>query len=134
MRRQPRLVRLRVITLDQRDLLRSLSTQIVPLELVRGVVVHPVGRARAVGVDELDGDEIPRVEGAPIGDGEGVVGNGIGDGPPDVDDADARLEEAGGVVGEVVLDAIDGGPVGLVDVDGFLHADISTKALYRKAG
>ena len=50
------------------------------------------------------------------------MGDGVGDGPPDVDDADARLEEARGVFGEVVLDALDGRPVGLVDVDALLYA------------
>ena len=122
-RRQPRLVRLRVIALDQRDLLRRLPTQIVPLQLVRGIVVHPVGRAGTVRIHELDRGKVTRIEGAPVGDGERLVGDGVGDGPPDIDDADARLEEASGVVGEMVLDALDGGPIGLVDVDGFLHAD-----------
>ena len=122
-RRQPSPVRLRVVTLDQRDLLRSLSTQIVPLELVRWVIVHSINRARAVWVDEFDGDEVGGIEGAPIGDGERLVGDGVGDGTPDVDSADAGLEETGGVVGEMVLDALDGGLVGLVDMNCFLYAD-----------
>ena len=50
------------------------------------------------------------------------MGDGVGDGPPDVNYADAGLEEAIGLVGEVVLDARDRGVVGLVDVDGFLES------------
>ena len=123
MRREPRPVRLRVVALDQRDLLGGLSTQVVPLELVRGVVIDSVDPACAIGVNEVDGDEVVRAEGAPVGECEGLVGDGVGDGPPDVDDADARLEEAGGVLGEVVLDALNGSPVGLVDMDALLQRD-----------
>ena len=61
------------------------------------------------------------IERAPVGDGERLVCDGVRDGPPDVDDADAGLEEAVGLVGEVVLDALDGGFVRLVDVDAFLR-------------
>ena len=65
-------------------------------------------------------DEVGVVERAPVGDGERLVRDGVRDGPPDVDDADAGLEEAVGLVGKVVLDALDGGFVGLVDVDALL--------------
>ena len=86
-------------------------------------MVDSVDPACAIGVDEVDGDEVVRAEVAPVRERERLVGDGVGDGPPDIDDADARLEETRGVVGEVVLDALNGGPVGLVDVYALLYVD-----------
>lgn len=115
MRRQPRLVRIRIKALDERHLLRCLSAQVIPLQLF--VVLYRERAAFAGGVDEANGDEVVLdVEGAPVRHGEGVVSDGCADGAPDVYDADAAFEEAGCVGGEVVVDACDGGVECLVDV------------------
>lgn len=96
MRGQPRSpVLLRIETLDQNDLLRSLLAKVIPLML--RVVLDGVCPALAlrVGKDKLDGDEIVRgVEGAPVGDGEGFVMDGVADRTPDIDEAYAAGEEA----------------------------------------
>ncbi len=118
MRGQPRPILLRVVALDQRDLVRGLAPQVVPLQL--WVVPHAERRPRALGVHEIDLNEVLLVEGPPVRDRERLVRDGVLDRPPHVDDADARLQEAVGVRGEVVLDARDAGVVRLVDVDAFL--------------
>lgn len=87
------------------------------------IVPHAERPADAGGCDELRGDELAGgVDGAPVGYGEGVVCDGVADGTPDVDDADAVFEEVLGVGGEVLADATDAGFVGLVDVDAFLES------------
>ena len=118
MRRQPRPVRLRVVALDERDLVGGLAGEMPPLVL--RVVAHAVRATGAVRVYEVHGHEVTLVEVPPVGDRQWLVRDRMVDGPPDVDDADAGLEEAVGLVGEVVLDALDGGLVGLVDVDTLL--------------
>ena len=69
---------------------------------------------------EEGGSEVLLVEVAPVGHRERLVRDGVVDRPPDVDDAHARLEQAVGVLGKVVLDAGDAGIVGLVDVHALL--------------
>ena len=90
MRRQPRLIRIRIKALNQRHLLRRLPAQKIPRQLV--VVLYGEGAALAVGVDEAHGDERALdVECAVVGYGEGVVRDGCADGTPDVDDSDSAL-------------------------------------------
>ena len=120
MRSQPSPVNFRIITLDQRDLFGGLSAQIVPPQLPRSIIPHPVDPARALRVDEVDGDEVHRVERAPVGDRERLVRDWVADGPPDVDDADTALEEPLGVVSEMTIDALHTGVERLVYVNAFL--------------
>ena len=70
----------------------------------------------AIGIDQLHGHEVLVGHGRGVGYSEGIFANGL-DGTPDVDDLIAAFEEALGFLGEVVLDTLGTGFVGLVDVD-----------------
>lgn len=67
-------------------------------------------------IDQLHGQKVLFGHGRGVRDAERVFADGL-DGTPDVDDLVAAFEEALGVGGEVVLDALGAGFVGLVDVD-----------------
>ena len=54
------------------------------------------------------------------------MGDGVGDGPPDVDDADASLEETLSIFAEVPTHSGDASIEGLVDVDALLQKDRET--------
>lgn len=76
MRRQPRLVRIRIKTLDERHLVRGLIRQVVPL--VSRIVLDAVRPTFAGGVNQARGDEIcVDVDGAKVGDAKRVVGHGV---------------------------------------------------------
>ena len=115
---ESRPILLRVVTLDERDLVRGLTREVPPLVL--GVVAHRVRAAGAVRVDEVHRDEVALVEVAPVRDRERLVRDRVVDRPPDVDDAHARLQETVRLLGKVVFDALNAGLVRLVDVDTFL--------------
>ena len=53
------------------------------------------------------------------------MGDGVVDGPPDVDDAYTRLEQPLSVLGEVVLDALERGVVRLIDVNALLNMNVN---------
>lgn len=75
------------------------------------------GLAGAVRVDEGHGQEVRFRHRGGVRDGEGVLKDRL-DGPPDVDDLVAAFEGEGRFIGgEVVVDALGAGGVGLVDVD-----------------
>ncbi len=67
-------------------------------------------------IDKLHRQKVSFGHGRGVRDAERIFADGF-DGPPNVDDLVAAFEEAVGVGGEVVLDAIGAGFVGLVDVD-----------------
>ena len=129
-RRQACPIRLRIVTFDERHLVRSLVGEMPPL--VIRVVPDRVRAPRAVRVDEVHRDEVLLVQVAPVRHSERLVGDGVVNGPPDVDDADAGLEEAVGLVGEVVFDAFDGRLVRLIDVDLSLWCFEQASTVYRK--
>ena len=82
--------------------------------------------ANSVWVDEADGDEVVLgVERAPVGDSEWLVRDGVPNGAPYVNDTDASLEKAVGVLAEVTMHASDAGVEGLVDVHAFLMMLVS---------
>ena len=115
MRHPPRsAIKLRIIALNQRDLLRALPIEVIPAML--RVRFHSQRLALAVRVDQADGDEVRFGHGVRVRDGEWVLEDLL-DGPPDVDDLVTGGEEGVGVGGEVVRDAVAGGVVGLVNVD-----------------
>ena len=117
-RRQACPIRLRIVTFDERHLVRSLVGEMPPL--VIRVVPDRVRAPRAVRVDEVHRDEVLLVQVAPIRHSERLVGDGVVDGPPDVDDADTALEEPLGVVSEMTIDALHTGVERLVYVNAFL--------------
>ena len=78
--------------------------------------------SNSVRVDETDGNEIMLgVKVAPVGDGEGLVGDRMVNGAPDVDDTNASLQETFSICTKVAVHTSDGGIVGLVNVNAFLH-------------
>ena len=118
-RRQACPIRLRIVTFDERHLVRSLVGEMPPL--VIRVVPDRVRAPRAVRVDEVHRDEILLAQVAPVRDRERLVRDWVVDRPPDVDDPHPTLEEAFRILGEVVLDALDARVVRLVDVNAFLE-------------
>lgn len=58
---------------------------------------------------------------APVGDSEGLVGGGVVNRTPHIDDTHASFQQTFGVISEVAADASDGGRVALVDVDALLE-------------
>ena len=117
---KPCAIFLGVEALDERDLVRGLVRQVVPL-VVR-VVLHAEGASLAVRIDVAHGDKVVlRVEVAPVGYRERLVRDRVVDRPPDVDDPHPALEEAFRILGEVVLDALDARVVRLVDVNALLE-------------
>ena len=69
-----------------------------------------------VRINQLHGQKVIFGHGRSVRDSERVFTDGF-DGTPDVDDLVAAFEEALGLGGEVMLDALGAGFVGLVDVD-----------------
>ena len=118
-RRQACPIRLRIVTLDERHLVRGLVGEVPPL--VIRVVPDRVRAPRAVRVDEVHRDEVLLAQMAPVRDRERLVRDRVVDRPPDVDDPHPALEEAFRILGEVVLDALDARVVRLVDVNAFLE-------------
>ena len=119
-RRQPRLVGIRVETLDQRHLVRRLVGQVVPTQL--RVVLDGERASDAVWVDETHGDEVViDVESAPVRNCELLVRDGVANGAPDVDNANAGLEETLRLVLEVVVYALDARIKGLIDMHALLR-------------
>ena len=138
-RGKTRTVDFRVVALDERHFLGSLVRQVVPL--VVGVVLHGEGTlamscqpsvariailqrrtSNSVRVDETDGNEIMLgVKVAPVGDGEGLVGDRMVNGAPDVDDTNASLQETFSILAKVAMHAGNGSIVRLVNVDALLH-------------
>jgi hypothetical protein len=120
MRRQPRLALIRVKTLDESDLIRRLSPQVVPL--VRRVVTHAQRSALPIRVDVPCRDEVLfRFESAPVCDCEGMVRNGVPDGTPNVDDAHAALEQAIGIFWGVLAYPSQTRGIRLIDVHSLLE-------------
>ena len=91
------------------------------------VVLHGVRSALAFGIgeDELDRDEVVRgVECAPVGHREWFVVDGVLNGTPNVDEADASGEKAVGILGEVVVYAPHACAVCLIDVHELLNGKV----------
>ena len=107
-------ISLRVKTFDEQHLPGSLLVQIIPP--VRRIRSHRIGLSFAVGIYELDGNQLLIEDGRCLGDGKRVFEDGL-DGPPDVYDLVASAKQGGGFGWEVVLDTLGACSVGLVDVD-----------------
>ena len=67
-------------------------------------------------INQLHGQKVIFGHGRSVRDSEGVFADGL-DRTPDVDDLVAAFEEALGLGGDQVLDAVRAGFIGLVDVD-----------------
>ena len=75
----------------------------------------------SVWVDEANVDKVVlRVESAPVGHSKGLVRNRVVNRTPHVDDADASLQEAFGVLAKVAVDTSNRSVERLVDVNTFL--------------
>ena len=74
------------------------------------------GLPDTIRIDQLHRQQVVVGNGRRVHDAERVFADGL-DGTPDVDDLVAAFEEAVGVGGEMVSDALGAGFVGLVDVD-----------------
>lgn len=85
-------------------------------DLLAAVVVVCVERV-AARVEQVCGDEVAGLRGAPVDDGEGEVGGWVFNGPPYVDDLVAAGHEVVGFIGQVAADARFGCAGRLVDVD-----------------
>jgi len=131
----------RIITLNEKRLVRPLRVLEIPT-MIR-VRLHGVGLAFAVWIDQGGWDEVAVGDGIGVCEGEGISEDGF-DGTPDledlkvsigvicrkreergrayVDDLETLLEKLVGFIWEVVLDAIFGRFIGLVDVDSLAWA------------
>ena len=107
-------IQLRIKTLDQHDLLRRLLPKIMPA--MTRIRTNGKSLSNTIRINQLDGQKIIVGHGRGIRDSERVFANGF-DGTPDVDDLVAGFKKALGLAGEVVLDALGAGFVGLIDVD-----------------
>lgn len=94
-------IELGIKAFDKSHLIRSLAVKKVPL--VFGVGTDGESLAITVGVYEGHGDEIRIWDRVGIGDGQGVLEDLL-DGPPDVDDLVAGLQQPVGLVWEMVRD------------------------------
>lgn len=116
-------VKLRIKALDQHNLPRRLLPKVKPAML--RVRSNRKGLSNTVRINQLHGQEVLIGHRFSVRHSERILTDGF-DGAPDVDDLVAAFEEAFGFRGQVVLDTLGAGFVGLVDV----HAlDGSTKGL-----
>lgn len=106
-------VELRIKTFDQQNLPRRLLPKVKPAML--RVRTNRKGLSNTVRINQLHGQEVLVGHGGSVRHSEGIFADGF-DGAPDVDDLVAAFEETLGFGGEVVLDALGAGFVGLVDV------------------
>lgn len=107
-------IQLRIKTLDQHDLLRRLLPKIMPA--MTRIRTNRKRLPNTIRIDQLHGQKVLVGHGRSVRDSERVFANGF-DRTPDVDDLVAAFEKALGVGGEVVLNALGAGFVGLVDMD-----------------
>lgn len=107
-------VRLGIKTLDQCDLIRSLAIQKVPPMLL----IRPNSKSlpHSIRVYELHRHQVAVRYCPGVCNTEWIFEDGF-DGPPDVDNLIAALEELIGFFGEVVAYAVDSSFIGLVNVD-----------------
>lgn len=124
MRDPPRTtIKLRVKTLDQRDLVGLLAVEEVPL--VVWIWTYGERLALAVRVDQADWNQIRLGDAVRVGDGERVLEDLL-DRPPYVDDLVARLQQPVRFLGQVVWYSRLRRAVALVDVhavDGAAEVD-----------
>ena len=124
MRSQPSPVLFRVIALDQNHLLWGLVREVVPLVL--RIILDTERSTYSIRVDEPNRNQIVlRVEMAPVRYREWLVSNGMTDGPPDVDESNARFEETRGLWSEMTVHPGHAGVEGLVDMNAFLGSLVS---------
>ena len=115
MRRSPSPpIQLRIKTLNQHNLPRRLLPEIKPA--MTQIWTNRKSLPDTIRINQLHGQKVIFGHGRSVRDSERIFADGF-DGTPDVDDLVAAFEEALGVGGEVVLDALRTGFVGLVDVD-----------------
>lgn len=134
-RSQPGLGGIRIVALDEGNLIGLLIGEVVPP--VIGVVLDLVhtwknevsgkdelGRHRSdwiltslsVRIDNAADNEILRVEVTPVRQRKRLVCDGVPDRPPHVNDADTSLQETFRVFAKVAVDTLDTGLVSLGDV------------------
>ncbi len=107
-------IQLRIKALNQQNLPWRLLSEIEPA--MAWVRTDRKRLPDTIRIDKLHRQKVSFGHGRGVRDAERIFADGF-DGPPNVDDLVAAFEEAVGVGGEVVLDAIGAGFVGLVDVD-----------------
>lgn len=107
-------VRLRIETLDQCDLIRSLAIQKVPLMLL--IRPNRESLPHSIRVYELDRHQVAIRYCPGVCNTEWIFEDGL-DGAPDVDNLIAALKELIGFFGKVVAHAVDSCFIGLVNVD-----------------
>lgn len=107
-------IQLRIKTLDQHNLPRRLLPKIEPAMMQ--IRTNRKGLPNTIRINQLHRQKVMFGHGRSVRDSERVFADGL-DGTPDVDDLIAAFEETLSVGGEVVLDALKAGFVGLVDVD-----------------
>ncbi len=119
-RGQPGPVRFRIETLDQRNLVRRLVGQVVPTQL--GVILDGECASDSIRVNEAHRDEVMLdVECSPVRDSERFVRDGMPDGTPNVDNANAGLEKTLCFVFQVMMHALHARLKGLVDMHALLR-------------
>lgn len=91
---------------------------------------HAVSLPSAVGINELDGNQLVVIDGVCSGDRERIFADSF-DGPPDVDDLKSAFEKRLSLFRKVVGHALRGCGVGLVDVDSL---DGAAKGLWNGDG
>ena len=106
-------VELRIKTFDQQNLPRRLLPKVKPAMLRVGT--NGKGLSNTVRINQLHWQEVLVGHRISVRHSERIFADGF-DGAPDVDDLVAAFEETLGFGGEVVLDALGAGFVGLVDV------------------
>ena len=119
---------LRIKTLNQHDLPRRLLPKIIPA--MTQIRTNSKSLPDTVRINQLHGQKVIFGHGRSVHDSERVFADSF-DGTPDVDDLVAAFEEALGVGGEVVLDALGASFVGLVDVDALDRAAEGLEAVGR---
>ena len=107
-------IQLGIKTLNQHDLPRRLLPEIKPA--MTQVRTNGKSLPNTIRIYQLHGQKVIFGHRRSVRDSERVFADGF-DGTPDVDDLIAAFEEALGVGGEVVLNALRAGLVGLIDVD-----------------
>lgn len=124
---------LRVVTLDQGDLLGGLVAQIVPL-MVR-VVLHTEDTTDLVRIYQLGGNEIVfLVKVVPVGDSEGIMINWVRDRSPYVDDADTTLQKARCLFTKMCVNSRHTGVVGLINMNSILIVRLISRLDFKHRG
>jgi len=114
--RQACLVEVGVEALDKGNFVWGLVRQVIPA--VSRIVVDAERGTLAISIDVTGCDKVSiRIDEAVVSYGERVVGHGVGNRSPDIDDAVATFKEPRSLVPEVMLYALSRGDKCLVNMD-----------------